>query len=168
MITGIRRLMPVITSRPTGHNARRWSGIIGAGGNKWFKGIFVSKKPFVRFPRLARALLAPAVVPAESLDVSLSITPYGSLAVLCPPQSLPTPVHPRAAVNEAEWILLESEESKRPLKQRNRLSSRESLGREPRVLYEASDEAEAAGSRLSACGMKQSSLGGAVFCAWRS
>jgi hypothetical protein len=34
-------LMPVITPRPTGHNAQRWSGIIGAMvvENKGFKGI---------------------------------------------------------------------------------------------------------------------------------
>eukprot|EP01044_Picomonas_judraskeda_P016173 COSAG03_NODE_2831_length_2424_cov_7.489462_2_plen_211_part_00 len=31
LTTGIRALMPVITPRPTGHNARRWSGIIGVG-----------------------------------------------------------------------------------------------------------------------------------------
>ena len=31
VITGLRALMPVITPRLTGHNARRWSGIIGVG-----------------------------------------------------------------------------------------------------------------------------------------
>ena len=33
--------MPVVTPRPTGHNAQRWSGIIGAMmvENKGFKGI---------------------------------------------------------------------------------------------------------------------------------
>ena len=45
MITGIRGLMPVVTPRLTGHNAQRWSGIIGAGvvENKGFKGIYLSK-----------------------------------------------------------------------------------------------------------------------------
>ena len=42
MITGIRgALMPVITPRLTGHNARRGSGIIGA---RWRKNVKIKKK----------------------------------------------------------------------------------------------------------------------------
>ena len=62
LITGIKGgLMPVITPRLTGHNARRWPGIIGAG---WRKnevpkpGIRDSKQRVVRFPRFARAMLS--------------------------------------------------------------------------------------------------------------